>query len=90
MQRKIISYKILKERYDEIDDDVREHINRGWQPFETPFPYRTGLAQAVVKYEEVPLPSDETIQELVTEIFARVDAKKVEEFVTLLKKFLVG
>ena len=89
--RKITSYKILKERYEEIDDEVREHINRGWQPWGDPYPYRTGLAQAMVRYEpEPPLPSDETIQQLVTEIFARVDAKKVEDFVTLLKNFLRG
>jgi hypothetical protein len=87
--RKITSYKLLKERYEEIDDEVREHINRGWQPYGDPYPYRTGLAQAVVRYEqEPPLPTDEEIKALVNDIFARIDAAEVERFVTLLKKFL--
>lgn len=61
MDKKIIAYKLVKEKFSDIDAIVEYEISRGWQPFGSPMLYGYGLAQAMVKYtitdeEVLPLP----------------------------------
>lgn len=55
--KKVIEYKLLVESSaTELENDVRQYIQHGWQPYGWPFRMTESgwdyVAQAVVKYEE--------------------------------------
>jgi hypothetical protein len=57
MDKKITEYQVIRTKFDEFDDEMRRQLKRGWQPHGEPFIFAfhfgMGLAQALVKYEEV-------------------------------------
>lgn len=56
--RKIKKYVIFgvdygdKEQLEKMEDEINSLIDHGWQPYGSLTPFRNGLAQAVVLYEE--------------------------------------